>query len=246
MVNLSGKVALVTGGTRGIGKAIVETLLAQGALVVFNSKNSVREGEVLAEEYTSRGLKAEYYPADITDEKSVNEMIRVVLSRHDKIDVLVNNAGGTGISSLLAANSKAFEEIFNLNMKSVLLTTRAVVKPMLRNRYGRIINISSIAGIRGFAMQSLYAAAKAAVIGFSKSVAQEMGSKGITCNVVAPGAIKTTNEYPADMEQQVLHATPLRRLGSPFDVAGTVAFLSSEQSSFITGQVIRVDGGLWM
>jgi len=246
MCSLKGKVALVTGSTKGIGKAIALSLAIDGAVVVINSRRDEEEVSEILSEFKEKNYEFLYVKADVTDELQIKSMVDAILEKYNKIDILVNNAGCTTMASAMSLKSSSIDDIYFLNAKSAMLTTRLILKTMIMHRYGRIINISSVAGIRGLAMQSHYAAAKAALIGFTKSVAQEMGCKGITCNVVAPGAIKTSDIYSESLEEQVIKQTPLRRLGTPGDVAGIVTFLASDRSSFITGQVIQVDGGMWM
>ncbi len=247
MIDLSGKVALVTGSSRGIGYAIAKQLAACGASIVVNSRTAQAKQEVLKTFHSMGYSDVLFLPADITKEVEVRDLINGVLSHHQRLDILVNNAGGTTRGSLMTLPSDSYDDMQALNARSAYYATKAVLRTMIRQQWGRIINIASIAGVRGMAMQGHYATAKAALIGLSKSLAQEFGSKGITCNVVAPGTVRTDSTlYSAHEEEQAIQLTPMRRIGTPEDVASAVTFLSSDAASFITGQVLRVDGGMWM
>lgn len=248
MFNLDHKVALITGSTKGIGKAIAETLASFGAIVIVNSSKSQTEGEELVRKLIEKGGKAAYVNADVTDQESVDLLIKKILNDYGKIDILINNAGSTHQRSILSMSTPSFEAMWRDNLMSAFYCTHAVVKPMLRQRYGRIINISSIAGTNGMPFEAHYAASKSGLIGLTKSLAKELGMKGITCNVVAPGVIDTEVNKNANDEKRrrVLELIQVGRMGTPEDVAMLVTFLASDYSSYITGEVIKVDGGLFM
>jgi len=248
MLNLNDKVALVTGSTKGIGRAIAETLANLGAAVIINSSNSPELGEELASALRTKGMAATYMGADITKKEEVNIMVKEIVKTYGKIDILINNVGKTQSKPILAMSPANFDEMYELNLKSSYHCINAVIKPMLMKRFGRIINISSTAGTNGMPFEAHYSAAKSGLIGLSKAIAKEMGPKGITCNVVAPGIIATEKNKLAmdDKKRNVLDTIPLRREGSPEDVVGVVAFLASDYAAYITGQVIKVDGGLFI
>lgn len=244
MVN--GKVILVTGGTRGIGKAIVESMIKGGAKVVFTFAGSVEKANNLVESLKNEGgdiLALQANAAVFEDaEKVVNETIKTF----GRLDVLINNAGITRDNLLLRMNEAQFDEVIDTNLKSVFNYTKAVTKQMMSQRNGVIINMSSVVGVAGNAGQSNYAASKAGIIGFSKSVAKELGSRNVRCNVVAPGFIATemTDKLPPAELKKWTENIPLSRAGTPEDIANICLFLSSDLASYITGQVIQVDGGM--
>jgi 3-oxoacyl-[acyl-carrier protein] reductase len=244
-MTLEGRAALVTGASRGIGRGIALTLAKYGAPVacLATTENSAKP---TAEEIVAHGGKAIALGCDIGDPGQAEKAVETALSEFGEIQILVNNAGITKDQLILRMTENDWDEVIRVNLKGTYNMIKAVSKPMLKQRSGRIINISSIIGLTGQAGQANYAAAKAGIIGLTKSVAKEFGARGITCNAIAPGFIETemTERLPEDMRNRVLETTPLGRLGSPEDVAGAVAFLASELAGFITGQVLTVDGGL--
>ena len=244
--SLDGQTALVTGASRGIGRAVALALAAEGAEVVVNYASSPEAAEAVVAEIQAKGGSAYALKADVSDESSVDDLIKTVLKRSERIDVLVNNAGITRDGLLMRMKTEDWQAVINLNLTGVFLCTRAVTRPMLKQRSGRIINITSVVGLMGNAGQANYAAAKAGVVGLTRSSAKEMASRGITVNAVAPGFIATdmTKDLEADA---ILSAIPLGRFGSPEQVAGAVRFLAADPAAaYITGQVLQVDGGMVM
>lgn len=245
-MRFSGKVAIITGAGRGIGKAIAERLAREGAKVAVCDID--RElGEKTAEEIRNRyQTQALGIYVDVADNESVNAMVEEVIKTFGKVDILVNNAGITKDSLLLRMSEEEWDKVIAVDLKSVYLCTKAVIKYMIRQRYGRIVNISSVIGLRGNIGQANYSAAKAGIIGFTKSVARELAGRNITVNAVAPGYITTemTERLPQEVKESMLRQVPMERPGKPEDVAGVVAFLCSEDASYITGEIIRVDGGM--
>ena len=244
--SLDGQTALVTGASRGIGRAVALALAAEGAEVVVNYASSPEAAEAVVAEIQAKGGSAYALKADVSDEASVDDLIKTVLKRSERIDVLVNNAGITRDGLLMRMKTEDWQAVINLNLTGVFLCTRAVSRPMLKQRSGRIINITSVVGLMGNAGQANYAAAKAGVVGLTRSSAKEMASRGITVNAVAPGFIATdmTKDLAADA---ILSAIPLGRFGSPDQVAGAVRFLAADPAAaYITGQVLQVDGGMVM
>jgi 3-oxoacyl-[acyl-carrier protein] reductase len=237
--SLAGKTALVTGGSRGIGSAIVRELAAAGASVVFGYRSGEDEAAMLAAEVGARAVQA--------DVSSPSDAARLVTDAGD-VDVLVNNAGITRDGLLARMPDQDWRDVVDTNLSSVFYTCRAVSRPMMKKRAGAIVNVSSIVGVHGNFGQTNYAASKAGIIGFTKSLARELGSRGVRANVVAPGYVTTrlTEVLPDEARQVMLDSTPLGRLGDPEDVARAVRFLCSEDASFITGEILQVDGGLGM
>lgn len=243
-IDLTGRVAVVTGGTRGIGRGIAAALAACGARVAVVGRDADRAAAAAAE----LGAPARGYACDVADSAAVDALVAAVEREMGSLDILINNAGITRDNLVVRLRDRDWTEVIDANLRGPFLTTRAAARGMMKRRWGRIINISSIVGLTGNKGQANYAASKAGLIGFSKSVARELASRHVLVNVVAPGLIETdmttamTREARTAMEQRI----PLERLGSPADVAGVVAFLASEAAAYITGQVIVVDGGLAM
>lgn len=245
---LEGKVTLVTGATRGIGRAIALAYADNGAHVAFTYRSSAQLAEELEAELQSKGVKAKGYQADAADFEAITALLTDIISDHGRIDVIVNNAGVTGDNLLLRMSEEQWNHVINTNLNSVFFTTKAALRTMLKQRAGSIINISSVVGIQGNAGQANYAASKAGMIGFTKSLAREIGSRGIRANVVAPGFIATemTAALPEKELENWLTNVPLKRAGEPTDVANLCVFLGSDMSAYITGQVLNVDGGMVM
>jgi len=243
---LKNKVAIVTGASRGIGRSIALTLAHYGASVVVNYCGSKEKAEEVVEKIKSNSGTATAYQADVADFDAVKTMFADVIKQYGKIDILVNNAGITRDNLILKMSEEEFDSVINTNLKGVFNCLKQVSRIMLKQKSGRIINISSISGVSGNAGQVNYSAAKAGVIGMTKSLAKELGSRGITVNAIAPGYIKTdmTAVLNDDLKEKISELIPLKRLGEVEDIAETVAFLASDKASYITGQTIQVDGGL--
>jgi 3-oxoacyl-[acyl-carrier protein] reductase len=242
-----GKIAIVTGASRGIGRGIALALAEAGATVVCAARDLAKLEAVVAE-IVAAGGKAHARAVDVASRESIEKLIASVMTDHGRIDILVNNAGITRDNLLLRMKEAEWADVLATNLTSVFTATQAVMKPMLKQRAGSIINIGSVVGLTGNAGQANYAAAKAGVIGFSKSVAREVASRGIRVNVVTPGFIDTdmTQAMPEAARQSLLAALPLGRTGSPQDIAGIVVYLASDASAYVTGQTISVDGGFHM
>lgn len=245
---LAEKVALITGATRGIGRAIALAYAQQGAKVAFTYRSSVEKAQTLEAELKAHGTDAKGYQTDASDFDAVQAMIDDVMQTFGRIDIIVNNAGITQDNLLLRMKPEQWDKVMHTNLNSIFYTTKAALKPMLKQRSGSFINISSVVGIQGNAGQANYAASKAGMIGFTKSLAREIGSRGIRANVVAPGFIATemTAELPEKDLATWLQGIPLKRAGEPEDVANLCVFLGSDMSTYITGQVMTVDGGMVM
>ena len=245
---LDGKTALVTGASRGIGRAIALCLAAEGARVAINYAGNVRAAEEVKTAIEAAGGTAILCQADIADSSAVEAMVANVVKEFGTIDILVNNAGITRDALLMRMKDEDFAKVLDTNLKGVFYCTKAVSKLMMKKRSGRIVNMASVVGLVGNAGQTNYAAAKAGVIGFSKSAAKELASRGITVNIVAPGFIGTdmTAGLPESVKEKMLTDIPLGRMGEAEDVANAVLFLASDQASYITGQVVNVDGGMVM
>ncbi len=244
---LTDKVALVTGASRGLGKAIALALAAEGASIAAIARSEEALKETL-EAIRAAGGTAEPFALDVSDSAAVDATVEKIIDRFQHIDVLVNNAGVTRDGLLMRMKSEDWDTVLNTNLKGAFNLTKPVGRLMVKQRAGRIINISSVIGLMGNAGQANYAASKAGLIGFSKSVAREFASRGITCNVVCPGFIETdmTKDLSEDLRKGLLDNIPLQRLGQPEDVAGVVAFLCSPAASYMTGQILTVDGGMVM
>lgn len=245
---LKGKNVIVTGATRGIGREIALTLAQNGANIAMNYRNLNSEVEDLINEIKSFGVDALAIKCDVSITEEVDNFVKEVKSHYNTIDVLVNNAGITKDGLILRMKEEDFDDVLDVNLKGTFNTTKSVSSIMVRQKYGKIINISSIVGIAGNAGQCNYAASKAGVIGFSKSVARELASRNINVNVVAPGYINTdmTKNLPDKIKEEIIKSIPMKKIGDPKEVANLVLFLSSNLSDYITGQVINVDGGMVM
>lgn len=247
-LDLTNKVALVTGGSRGIGRAIALTLAEAGAHVVVNYRANEQAAQDVLKQISTNGGQAQAVQADVGQSAEVDRLFKTVLDAHGRIDVLVNNAGITRDTLLLRMKEDDFDAVLQTNLRSVFLCTKAALRPMTKQRGGHIINITSVVGLMGNAGQANYAAAKAGIIGFTKSTAREMASRAITVNAVAPGFIETelTDVLGEDARTSISSSIPLGRLGQPQDVANLVCFLASDAAAYITGQTFAVDGGMVM
>ena len=245
---LDGKVALVTGASRGIGRAIAVRLASEGAKVAINYAGNTAKAEEVKAEIEKNGGEAILVQADVSSAEAVDAMIEKVTEAFGQIDILVNNAGITRDGLLMRMKEEDFEAVINTNLKGVFYCTKAVSKLMMKKRSGRIVNMASVVGLMGNAGQANYAAAKAGVIGFSKSAAKELAARGINVNVVAPGfiAMDMTAAMTDKAKEATLAGIPLKRMGQPEDVANAVLFLVSDYASYITGQIVNVDGGMVM
>lgn len=248
MGKLDGKTAIVTGASRGIGAEIAKHLAKEGARVVVNYSGSQSKAEDVVKEIEAAGGEAYAVQASVGDAESVTAMIATTLERFGTIDILVNNAGITRDNLLMRMKESEWDDVINTNLKGVFLCTKAVTRQMMKQRAGRIINIASIVGVSGNAGQANYVAAKAGVIGLTKTTAKELASRNINVNAIAPGFITTemTDELPEEVKTQMLSQIPLAKLGNPSDVAKAVLFFASDDSNYITGQTLHVDGGMVM
>ena len=246
MKEFEGKTAIVTGGSRGIGRGIAERLAEGGANVLITYAGNAAAAEEVVKVLTEKEVQAAAVQADAADPESAAKVVEAAKALGDRIDILVNNAGITRDNLLMRMKDEEFDAVIATNLKGVYSMMKAVTKPMMKQRYGRIVNISSVVGVYGNAGQVNYAAAKAGVIGMTKSVAKELGSRGITCNAVAPGFIETdmTAALTDDVKEKIAAGITLGRLGQVEDIAEAVAFLASDKASYITGQVLEVAGGL--
>ncbi|WP_347158521.1 3-oxoacyl-[acyl-carrier-protein] reductase [Pontibacter chitinilyticus] len=246
MKTLEGKVALITGASKGIGRAIAQQFVEMGAQVAFTYLSSVEKGQQLEQELAANGGKVKGFRSDAADFAQAEQLVEDVVKEFGKLDVVVNNAGITRDGLLMRMNEEQWDAVINTNLKSVFNVTKAASKHMMRAKSGSFINITSVVGLKGNAGQANYAASKAGIIGFTKSVALELGSRNIRSNAIAPGFIET--EMTGELDQKVVDewrkAIPLKRGGSPEDVAKAAVFLASDNSAYITGQVLQVDGGM--
>ncbi len=246
MFDLSGKVALVTGGSRGIGRSICTQLAEQGAAVAINYRQSAEQAEDLRQKIEATGGKAITIQADVRKPEDVERMIEEAVAGLGRLDVLVNNAGFNRDTLILRMSLEDWDEVMELNLRAVFLCTKAVLRTMMRQRWGRIINIGSVSGLAGNAGQANYAAAKAGLVGFTRAVAREMGSRNITANLVMPGLVIT--ELTKNIRQEIVDGVKQRllvdRMGKPEDISASVVYLASDEAEYITGQVLSVDGGL--
>lgn len=243
---LEGKVALVTGAAKGIGRAIALTLAAEKATVVVNYNGSKERAEQVVEEIKALGADGMAYQCNVADTAAAADMIKEVIKTYGKLDILVNNAGITRDNLIMKMSEEDFDAVIDANLKGCFNTIKAVSRQMLKQRAGRIINITSVSGILGNAGQANYAASKAGIIGLTKTMARELASRGITVNAVAPGFVDTdmTQVLPENVREAATAQIPLGRFGKPEDIANMVAYLASEKASYITGQIISVDGGM--
>lgn len=248
MSQLSNKIAVVTGGSRGIGRAIALELGKRGAHVIVNYNSNADAAQAVVDEIIANGGSASHIQADVSDEAQAQKLIKETTSAHGKIDILVNNAGITRDNIIMMMKSDDFDAVINTNLRSTWLCAKAAVRSMMGKRYGRIINITSVSGIMGQAGQTNYSASKAGIIGFTKALAREVASRGITVNAVAPGFVLTdlTKDLPEELTAQLNTFIPLGRWGEAQDVANAVAFLASDEAGYITGHVLNVDGGMAM
>ena len=246
-MTLEGRVALITGASQGIGRAIAVRLASAGASVGLAARNQEKLNEVV-HEITAAGGKAAAFQLDVAEEEQIKSVVKAVIAHFGKIDILVNNAGITRDQLVMRMKRGDWDAVLNTNLTSAYLCTQQVIGSMLKQRWGRIINVTSIFGQIGQAGQANYSSSKAGLIGLTKAIARELGSRSITCNAVAPGFIETsmTAALGDDFKQNALKNIPLGRIGTPEDVAGAVAFLASEEASYITGHVLDVNGGLHM
>jgi 3-oxoacyl-[acyl-carrier protein] reductase len=246
--DLSGKVAVVTGSSRGIGAAIAKVLAAQGAKVVINHRHSPEGAAETAAAIRADGGEAAVIQADVGQSSEAQRLIKETIDTYDQIDILVNNAGTTRDTLIMTMKDEDWDLVLRTNLSSTYFCSKAAVRPMMKKRAGRIINITSVVGLAGQAGKTNNAASKAGIIGFTKSLAKEVGSRNITVNAIAPGFVPTalTEVLPEQMLQAAISNTPLGRLGTVEDVANAVLFLASDEAAFITGQVLTVDGGLVM
>jgi 3-oxoacyl-[acyl-carrier protein] reductase len=245
---LKGKVALVTGASRGIGRAIAITLAEAGADVVVNYAGSEQAAQEVVEQIEAMGRKAVKLQADVSSMQAAEDLVKQTIEIMGQIDILVNNAGITRDNLIMRMKEDEFDQVIATNLKGVFNCVKAVTRPMMKQRSGRIINISSVVGVLGNPGQANYVAAKAGVIGLTKATARELATRGILVNCVAPGFIETdmTDKLSGEMREQMMKQIPLERLGQPEDIAKAVRFLASDDSSYMTGQTIHVDGGMYM
>ena len=243
-----GRVAIVTGGGRGIGRAIAVRLAEEGAKVAISYRSNDASAEETAERARAAGVKCELFKGDVSSPEDVGALFTGVGDAFGRVDILINNAGITRDNLMMRMKEEEFDDVLRTNLKGTYLCTRAALRPMVRARWGRIVNVSSVVGLVGNAGQANYAASKAGVIGFTKSVAREVAQRGITVNAVAPGYVETelTVALPENVKEQIRQQVPVGRFGEPEEVAEVVAFLAAEEAGYVTGQTIAVDGGMTM
>ncbi len=243
---LQDKVAIITGGSRGIGEAIAKRYAEQGASVAFTYRSSEERAKKIETELQAMGVKAKGYKSDASSYEQAEALVKDVLEEFGRVDILINNAGITRDNLMLRMTEEQWDQVIETNLKSVFNLTKQVIRPMMKNRSGSIINMSSVVGVFGNAGQANYAASKAGMIGFSKSIAKEIGSRGIRCNSIAPGFIETdmTDELDDKTKEAFLASIPMKRLGAPNEVADVCVFLGSDMSKYVSGQTISVCGAL--
>jgi 3-oxoacyl-[acyl-carrier protein] reductase len=248
MIDLTGKAALVTGGSRGIGRAIAHRLATQGADIAFSYRGNEAAAKEAAAEIEALGRRAAAIQGDVSDPESAEAVVKAALDAYGKVDILVNNAGITRDDLIMRMSIDAFREVLETNLFGAFYMTKAVTRPMLKAKGGRIVNITSVSGQAGQMGQANYSSAKAGLIGLTKATARELASRSITCNAVAPGFVLTelTSALPEALQTELINRTPLGRFGTTEEIANAVAFLASDEAAYITGQVLAVDGGLVM
>ena len=248
MINLEGRVAIVTGGRRGIGRAIVEVLAQRGADIVLGDRNVQEALETAEIIMAATGRRVQACLVDVADVQSAKSMVDCALDDFGHVDILVNNAGITRDTLIMRMNENDWDDVIDTNLKGAWSCSKAVIRSMLKQRYGRIINITSVSGLAGQAGQTNYSSSKAGLIGLTKSLAREVASRGITVNAVAPGFVPTalTNDLSQDLKDAMMNVIPIGRWGKPEEIAYAVAFLASDEAAYISGQVLSVDGGMMM
>jgi 3-oxoacyl-[acyl-carrier protein] reductase len=245
-MDFAGKVAVVTGSSRGIGRAIALRLADGGAQVVVNYKGNAAAAGTVVDQIEASGGEAIAFQADVSDVAQAQALVDGAIKSFGRVDILVNNAGTTRDTLIMRMSEEDWDVVIDTNLKGSFNCIKAVSRQMMRQRYGRIVNVTSVSGLAGNAGQANYASAKAGLVGLTKTVSKELGSRGITCNAVAPGYVPTdlTASLPAELIEEAVKRTPLGRMGTPNDIAAAVAFLVSDDAGFITGQILAVDGGL--